>query len=41
MTFDGFAGIGRADWPDMVADYERGSDEHKTLQTLAKLAESE
>ena len=41
MTFDGFAGIGRADWPDMVADYERGSDEHKTLQTLARLAESD
>jgi uncharacterized protein YndB with AHSA1/START domain len=41
MTFDGFAGIGRADWPAMVADYERGSDEHKTLQTLAALAESD
>ena len=41
MTFDGFAGIGRADWPDVVADYERGSDEHKTLQALAGLAESE
>ena len=41
MTFDGFAGIGRADWADVVADYERGSDEHKTLQTLARLAEAD
>ena len=41
MTFDGFAGIGRADWPDMVADYERGSDTHGTLQALAKLVQSD
>ena len=41
MTFGGFAGIGRADWPDMVADYERGSDTHGTLQALAKLVESD
>ncbi len=41
MTFDGFAGTGRADWLDIVADYERGSDQHNTLQTLAQLAESE
>jgi uncharacterized protein YndB with AHSA1/START domain len=41
MTFDGFAGIGRANWPDMVADYERGSDTHGTLQALAKLVESD
>lgn len=40
MRFDGFAGTGRADWPDMVADYERGSDQHNTLQTLATLVES-
>jgi len=41
MTFGGFAGIGRADWPDMVADYERGSDTHGTLQALAKLVQSD
>ena len=41
MTFDGFAGVGRADWPDLVADYERGSDQHNTLQALARLAEAE
>ena len=40
MRFDGFAGIGRADWPGVVADYERGSDQHGTLQTLARLVES-
>lgn len=37
MTFDGFAGLGRADWTDVVADYERGSDQHKTLEKLAAL----
>ena len=37
MTFDGFAGVGRADWQDVVADYERGSDAHKTLESLAAL----
>ncbi len=41
MRFDGFAGTGRADWPDMVADYERGSDQHNTLQILARLVESD
>lgn len=41
MRFDGFAGTGRADWPDMVADYERGSDQHNTLQILATLVESD
>jgi len=39
MRFDGFAGIGHADWADVMADYERGSDEHKTLQALAALVE--
>ena len=37
MTFDGFAGVGRADWPEMVADYQRGSDQHRTLEKLAAL----
>ena len=35
MFFDGFAGIGRANWPDMLADYERGADQHQILETLA------
>jgi uncharacterized protein YndB with AHSA1/START domain len=40
MCFDGFAGTGRANWPEMVADYERGSDQHKTLEKLAALVMS-
>jgi uncharacterized protein YndB with AHSA1/START domain len=40
MIFDGFAGIGRADWPDMVADYERGADQHQILEKLAALVMS-
>ena len=41
MTFDGFAGVGRADWPELVADYERGSDAHKILEVLAALVEAD
>ena len=37
MTFDGFAGVGRDDWQEIVADYERGSDAHGTLDKLAQL----
>ena len=37
IIHDGFAGIGRADWPEMVADYERGSDAHGILDKLAQL----
>jgi uncharacterized protein YndB with AHSA1/START domain len=40
MIFDGFAGIGRTDWPDMVADYERGADQHRILEKLAALVMS-
>ena len=37
VIHDGFAGTGRADWPEMVADYERGSDAHRILDKLAQL----
>ena len=37
VIHDGFAGTGRADWPEMVADYERGSDAHRILDKLAAL----
>jgi hypothetical protein len=37
LIHDGFAGTGRADWPEMVADYERGSDAHGILDKLAAL----
>lgn len=37
MSFDGFAGIGVTSWHDVVADYQRGSDAHKTLEKLAAL----
>ena len=37
IIHDGFAGTGRADWPEMVADYERGSDAHGILDILARL----
>jgi uncharacterized protein YndB with AHSA1/START domain len=37
VIHDGFAGIGRADWPEMVADYERGADAHRILDKLAAL----
>ena len=39
VIHDGFAGTGRADWPEMVADYEQGSDAHKILDKLAALAD--
>ena len=37
IIHDGFAGTGRADWPELVADYERGSDAHGILDKLAAL----
>ena len=37
IIHDGFAGTGRADWPELVADYEHGSDAHGILDTLAAL----
>jgi uncharacterized protein YndB with AHSA1/START domain len=37
LIHDGFEGIGRLDWPEAVADYERGSDQHRILDRLADL----
>jgi uncharacterized protein YndB with AHSA1/START domain len=37
IIHEGFAGTGHADWPEMVADYERGSDAHGILDKLATL----
>lgn len=41
IIHDGFAGTGRADWPEMVADYERGSDAHGILDKLAALVDQD
>lgn len=37
LIHDGFEGTGRADWPDMLNDYERGADAHRILEKLADL----
>ena len=37
LTHDGFAGIGKATWPETVNAYERGSDRHRLLERLAEL----
>ena len=37
LTHDGFAGIGKPDWPNTVQAYERGADEHRVLEQLAEL----
>lgn len=37
IIHDGFAGTGRTDWPEIVADYEQGADAHGILNTLAAL----
>jgi uncharacterized protein YndB with AHSA1/START domain len=37
LIHDGFEGIGRADWPEMLEDYERGADQHRVLERLADL----
>jgi uncharacterized protein YndB with AHSA1/START domain len=37
LIHDGFEGIGRLDWPEAVADYERGADQHRILDRLADL----
>ena len=37
LIHDGFEGIGLSDWPETVADYERGADLHKILDRLADL----
>ncbi len=40
LSHDGFAGIGKAGWPDTVQAYERGSDRHRLLERLAELVAS-
>ncbi len=37
VIHDGFEGIGRADWPEVVEDYQRGSDAHQIPERLAAL----
>ena len=41
IIHDGFAATGRADWPDLVADYEQGSDAHGILDKLAALVNAD
>ncbi len=40
LVHDGFAGIGKAAWPQTVQAYERGADRHQILQALAELVSS-
>ena len=35
LVHDGFEGVGRPDWGEMVQDYERGADRHRILDRLA------
>jgi uncharacterized protein YndB with AHSA1/START domain len=37
LTHDGFAGIGKPNWPDTVRAYERGADRHQLLKRLVEL----
>lgn len=37
LTHDGFAGIGKAGWPETVQAYELGADRHQLLERLAML----
>jgi uncharacterized protein YndB with AHSA1/START domain len=37
LTHDGFAGIGKANWPETVRAYEIGVDRHQLLERLAAL----
>lgn len=37
LTHDGFAGIGKPNWPDTLRAYERGADVHRVLERLAEL----
>ncbi len=41
VIHDGFAGIGRQDWPDVVLDYQRGADAHKLPEKLAALVDAD
>lgn len=38
LIHDGFAGIGKASWPNTLRAYERGADHHRVLDRLAELA---
>lgn len=35
LVHDGFAGIGKPDWPGTLEAYERGADRHRVLERLA------
>ncbi len=37
LVHDGFAGIGKASWPETVKAYQRGSEQHQLLEALADL----
>lgn len=41
LIHDGFEGIGRSDWPQMLQDYERGADSHRILDRLANLVRTQ
>ena len=41
LTHDGFAGIGKANWPGTTQAYERGADRHRILERLAELVAAE
>jgi uncharacterized protein YndB with AHSA1/START domain len=41
IIHDGFAATGVASWPELVADYERGSDAHRILDKLAALVNAD
>jgi uncharacterized protein YndB with AHSA1/START domain len=41
LVHDGFAGIGKPDWRTTMEDYQRGADEHRILEKLAKVVSSE
>ena len=38
LGHDGFAGIGKPDWPKTLQAYQRGSERHQILEHLAELA---
>jgi uncharacterized protein YndB with AHSA1/START domain len=37
LCHDGFAGIGKPNWPDTMRAYERGADSHRILERLGQL----
>jgi uncharacterized protein YndB with AHSA1/START domain len=41
LIHDGFEGIGRSDWQEMVQDYEQGADRHRILEHLADLVNAD